>query len=120
MILQVQQGNITQKEFIVSPHISSVEEENSFQTLFCSLCLYWMNAESAKKPLPNLLEQLYRRAIASGHHWLAMETGELLSRLKSSSYYKQQAEALRKELIRFPNGIDKLLRPMKKRLEKLH
>ena len=97
MILQVQQGDITQKEFIVSPHISSVEEENSFQTLFCSLCLYWMNAESPKKPLPNLLEPLYRRAIASDHHWLAMETPELLSRLKPSSNYKQQAEVLRED-----------------------
>ncbi|MEH2093617.1 DEAD/DEAH box helicase [Nostoc sp.] len=96
-VLQVQRGDITQKEFVVSAHISSVEEENSLQTLFCSLCLYWMDAESAKKRLPNLLEPLYRRSLASGYHWLAMETAELLSRLKPSSNYKQLAPALRED-----------------------
>ncbi|MDF5724406.1 MAG: DEAD/DEAH box helicase [Rhizonema sp. PD37] len=97
MLMQVQQGDITQKQFLVSAYISSVEEENSLQTLFCSLCLYWMDAESAGKRLPDLLEPLYRRAIASGHHWLAMETAELLSRLKPSSNYKKQADTLRED-----------------------
>ena len=97
MVLQVQRGDITQKELVVSAYIASVEEENSLQTLFCSLCLYWMDAESAKKRLPDLLEQLYRRSLASGHHWLTMETAELLSRLKPSSNYKQQAAALRED-----------------------
>jgi SNF2 family DNA or RNA helicase len=97
MVLQVQQGDIFQKEFVVSAHIGSVEEENSLQTLFCSLCLYWMDAESAKRRLPNLLEPLYRRSLASGHHWLAMETAELLSRLKPSSSYKTQAATLRED-----------------------
>ncbi|MBS9384168.1 MAG: DEAD/DEAH box helicase [Dolichospermum sp. BR01] len=97
MVLQVQRGDITQKQLVVSAYIASVEEENSLQTLFCSLCLYWMDAESAKKRLPDLLEPLYRRSLASGHHWLAMETAELLSRLKPSSNYKQQAAALRED-----------------------
>lgn len=97
MVLQVHLGDITQKQFVVSGHISSVEEENSLQTLFCSLCLYWMDAESAKKRLPDLLEPLYRRSLASGYHWLAMETAELLSRLKPSSNYNQLAEALRED-----------------------
>jgi hypothetical protein len=97
MVLQVQRGDITQKELVVSAYIASVEEENSLQTLFCSLCLYWMDAESAKKRLPDLLEPLYRRSLASGHHWLAMESAELLSRLKPSSNYKKQAEALRED-----------------------
>ena len=100
MVLQVQQGDITQKELVVNAYIASVEEENSLQTLFCSLCLYWMDAESAKKRLPDLLEPLYQRAIASHHYWLAMESAELLSRLKPSSNYKQQAEELREN-----NGI---------------
>jgi SNF2 family DNA or RNA helicase len=97
MVLQVQQGDITQKELVVSAYIASVEEENSLQTLFCSLCLYWMDAESAKKRLPDILEPLYRRSLASCHHWLTMETAELLSRLKPSSNYKQQAAALRED-----------------------
>ncbi len=95
MVMQIQQGDITQKQFLVNAHISSVEEENSLQTLFCSLCLYWMDANSAKKRLPNLLEPLYRRSLASGHHWLAMETAELLSRLEPISNYKKQADTLR-------------------------
>ncbi len=97
MVLQVQQGNLSQKELVVSAHISAVEEENSLQTLLCSLCLYWMDADSGKKRLPNLLEPLYQRALASGHHWLAMETAELLSRLKPSSNYHQQAVTLRED-----------------------
>ncbi|QFS52173.1 DEAD/DEAH box helicase [Nostoc sphaeroides] len=97
MVLKVHLGDITQKQFVVSGHISSVEEENSLQTLFCSLCLYWMDAESAKKRLPNLLEPLYQRSLASGYHWLAMETAELLSRLKPSSNYNQLAPALRED-----------------------
>jgi SNF2 family DNA or RNA helicase len=97
MVLQVQQGDITQKELVVSAYIASVEEENSLQTFFCSLCLYWMDAESAKKRLPDILEPLYRLSLASGHHWLTMETAELLSRLKPSSNYKKQAAALRED-----------------------
>ncbi|WP_341531346.1 DEAD/DEAH box helicase (plasmid) [Nostoc sp. UHCC 0302] len=97
MVLQVHQGNIAQKELVVSAYIASVEENNSLQTLFCSLCLYWMDSDSAKKRLPNLLKPLYRRSLASGYHWLAMETAELLSRLEASSNYKKQAEALRED-----------------------
>jgi SNF2 family DNA or RNA helicase len=97
MVLQVQTGDLNQKQLVLSSHISAVEEENSLQTLFCSLCLYWMDFESAKKRLPDLLEPLYRRSLSSGHHWLAMETAELLSRLKPSSNYKKQAEALRED-----------------------
>ncbi|BAY41538.1 SNF2-related protein (plasmid) [Nostoc sp. NIES-2111] len=97
MVLQVHLGDIAKKQFVVSSHISPVEEEISLQTLFCSLCLYWMDVDSAKKRLPNLLEPLYRRSLASGHHWLAMETTELLSRLKPSSNYDQQAATLRED-----------------------
>ncbi len=97
MVIQVQQGDITQKELVINSHISTVEEENSLQTLLCSLCLYWMDTDDAKKRLPNILEPLYRRSLASGHHWLAMESAELLSRLKPSSNYKKQAQALRED-----------------------
>lgn len=97
MILQVQQGDITQKELIVNAHIPLMEEENSLETFFLSLCLYWMDMDSAKRRLPDLLEPLYRRSLASGHHWLAMETAELLSRLKPSSNYQQQAQAIRED-----------------------
>jgi hypothetical protein len=54
-----------------------------------------LDADSAKKRLPNLLEPLYRRSLASGYQWLAMETAELLSRLKPSSNYTCRGTARR-------------------------
>jgi len=45
-----------------------------------------------KKRLPKLLEPLYQQALASGYHWLAMETAELLSRLKPRSTYDTQGD----------------------------
>ncbi|MEA5578632.1 hypothetical protein [Anabaena sp. UHCC 0451] len=62
IILQVQQGDITQKELIVNAHIPPVEKENSLETFFSSLCLYWMDVDAAKKQLPDLLEPLYGRS----------------------------------------------------------
>jgi len=97
VLLQVQQGGITQKEFLVSSHIASLEEGNSLETLFCSLCLYWVDVDKAKKRLPSLLEYLYQQAVASGYHWIAIETAELLARLKPNSTYKTQAEVLRED-----------------------
>lgn len=95
IVLQVQQGDIAQKELVVSAHIASLEEDNTLETLFCALCLYWVDADRAKKRLPKLLEPLYQQAMASGYYWLAMETAELLSRLKPHSTYDTQAAILR-------------------------
>ncbi len=96
-LLQVQQGNITQKELIISADIPLWEEGNSLATLLFSLCLYWVDANGAKKRLPKLLESLYQQALTSNYHWLAMECAELLSRLKPRSSYNTQAEILRSD-----------------------
>jgi len=98
ILLQVQLGDIAQKEFIISNRIQFPEEHNSLETLFFSLCHYWVDADRAKKHLPKLLEQLYPQAVKSSYHWLAMETAELLSRIKPHSSYETQAEILRADI----------------------
>jgi superfamily II DNA or RNA helicase len=97
IVAQVQQGDIAQKEFILSVQVPHIEENHSLETLFCALCLYWVDLDKAKKRLPRLLEPLYQRAVTSGYYWLAMETAELLSRLKPRSTYDTQAAILRQD-----------------------
>jgi len=97
IVLQVQQGDIAQKEFIVSAQVPPLEEHHSLETLFCALCLYWVDVEKAKKCLPKLLERSYQQAVASSYHWLTMETAELLSRLRPRSTYNKQAAILRED-----------------------
>ncbi|MGJ5674326.1 MAG: DEAD/DEAH box helicase [Nostochopsis sp.] len=98
ILLQVQLGDIAQKEFIISNRILFPEEHNSLETLFFALCHYWVDADRAKKHLPRVLEEFYQQAVASGYHWLAMETAELLSRLKPHSSYETQAEILGEDI----------------------
>lgn len=97
IVLQVQQGDVAQKEFILNVQVPPLSDDNSLETLFCALCLYWVDAESAKKRLPKVLEPLYQQAIASGYHWLAMEAATLLSRLKPRTTYNIQAEILQED-----------------------
>ena len=104
ILLQVQLGDVAQKELIISNRILFSQEHNSLETLFFSLCHYWVDALRAKKHLPLLLEEFYQQAVASGYHWLAMESAELLSRLKPSSSYDTQAEILREDI-----GIDSIV-----------
>ncbi|TFI54938.1 DEAD/DEAH box helicase [Mastigocladus laminosus UU774] len=104
ILLQVQLGDIAQKEFIISNRILFPEEHNSLETLFFALCHYWVDADRAKKHLPRVLEEFYQQAVASGYHWLAMESAELLSRLKPHSSYETQAEILGEDI-----GIDSIV-----------
>ncbi len=82
-VLQIQQGDMSQQEWIKQAHIASEKEGNSLETFFGSLCLYWVDGEKAKSRLPKLLKSLSARAEASGYEWLAVEATELLFRLKS-------------------------------------
>jgi superfamily II DNA or RNA helicase len=97
-VLQIQQGDLSQKESAISACIASNTEHNSLETLFSALCLYWIDVSSAKKRLPKLLEPFYQQAVTSNYHWLAMETAELLSRLKPRSTYNTQAAVLREDI----------------------
>jgi superfamily II DNA or RNA helicase len=98
IVLQVQQGDVEQTILIVDAYIPTLINGNSLETLFCSLCLYWMDIEQAKKRLPKLLEHLYKHAVASGYDWVAMEAAELRSRLIPESYYATKAEILREDI----------------------
>ncbi|GAA6623014.1 hypothetical protein [Scytonema sp. NUACC26] len=98
IVLQVQQGDVEQTILIVDAYIPSLINGNSLETLFCCLCLYWMDIEQAKKRLPKLLEHLYKHAMASGYDWVAMEAAELLSRLIPDSHYETKAEILLEDI----------------------
>jgi SNF2 family DNA or RNA helicase len=99
---QIQQGDFLQVAALTNLPIADHKAAHSLETLLCSLCLYWLNINQAEQHLPNLLEPLYEQAEAAGYHWLAMESAELLSRLKSHSSYRKQAAALRHNSGIFP------------------
>ncbi|MBW4418907.1 MAG: DEAD/DEAH box helicase [Myxacorys californica WJT36-NPBG1] len=93
-VLRLQQGDLSQKEFL-NPSVPFHTDEHSLETLFSALCVYWMDAAIAKKRLPNVLEPLYQAARTSGYHWIALETAELLSRLKPRSIDQTEIAAWR-------------------------
>ncbi len=82
-LLQIQQGDMSQKEWIYENGIDSYEESHSIETFFCSLCLYWVDEKEAKRRVPRLLKFLGDRAEAVGYYWLGVEAAELLFRLKT-------------------------------------
>ncbi len=82
-VLQIQQGDMSQKEWINHAYIAAYNEHHSIETFFCSLCLYWVDRAQGKRRLPKLLKSLSDRAEATGYYWLAVEAAELLSRLKT-------------------------------------
>jgi superfamily II DNA or RNA helicase len=95
VLLQIQQGDLSQKAFVANVFSTASKDRHSIEILINALCLYWVNVEQARKILPNLLTPFYERAGVSGHHWLAMEMAELLSRVKPKSTYEIQANILR-------------------------
>jgi SNF2 family DNA or RNA helicase len=92
-LIKLQQGDLSYKEAIVysAPHAGLY----SLDMLFRALCLYWVDADQAKTLLPKTLKPFYNQAKAAGYDWFAVETVELLSRLKSSKEYTQAAIELR-------------------------
>ena len=93
-VIKVQQGDLAKKAWISNMPIASHKAGNSLETLFCSLCLYWVDVEQAKKHLPRLLEPFYNDAGTSGYLWLAKTVGELLAKLKPRSPYVKQVPTL--------------------------
>ena len=90
-VLQIQQGDLSQKEWINHAYIADHKEHHSLETFFCSLCLYWVDTAQAQKRLPKLLKSLSEQAEATGYYWLAAEAAELLSRLKTKGNKKVEA-----------------------------
>ncbi|HLP87475.1 MAG TPA: DEAD/DEAH box helicase [Nostocaceae cyanobacterium] len=104
VLLRIQLGDITQKEFVLDKNIIFPQVHNSLETLFFALCHYWVDVDSAKSNLPKVLSPFYQKAVTSGYHWLAMESAELLSRLIPDSTYDTQAEILREDI-----GVDSIV-----------
>jgi SNF2 family DNA or RNA helicase len=93
MVVQIQQGELTKKEalFNAVPRI----DYHSIEVLLRVLCLYWVDSDRAKPLITNVLEHLYDDANAAGYCLLAMESAELLTRIKPPKLYSKQAIALR-------------------------
>nr|WP_218082325.1 hypothetical protein [Anthocerotibacter panamensis] len=92
-VLEIQQGDLSQKESIVNASTALKGKYYSLEMLFSALCLYWVDKDSAKGQLPKILGPLYEQAAAAGYAWIAMETAELLSRLQPQNSYGNLRQA---------------------------
>jgi superfamily II DNA or RNA helicase len=95
VVLQIQQGDLSQKTWVYNAIPSISKDHNSIELLVGALCLYWVDIEKARKVLPNLLVPFYERAGTAGYQWFAMEAAELLSRILPKSTYDIQSSILR-------------------------
>ncbi|MGA7935629.1 MAG: DEAD/DEAH box helicase, partial [Kovacikia sp.] len=95
-VIKIQQGDLSQKESILRAAPQS--DQHSLEILFRALCLYWVDADQAKKHLPKVLESFYKQAKAAGYDWLEMEAAELLCRFKPRSSYQKQVNALQQRI----------------------
>jgi superfamily II DNA or RNA helicase len=96
-VLKFQLGDIPQKELLSNDLIYNHVQRHCLEAFFSSLCLYWINPEKARLELPKILEPLLKQSVASGYHWLSMETAELLAELIPNSIHKKHANKLRQE-----------------------
>lgn len=81
-LIKVQQGDLSRKELVLlaAPSI----EAQSLDILFRALCIYWVDADQAKRVLPKVLQAFQEQAAAAGYHWLAQEAEAISDRLISS------------------------------------
>ncbi|BAZ09640.1 SNF2-related protein [Calothrix sp. NIES-4071] len=98
ILVKVQLGDVAQKHLILTNRVIFPGEHNIIEALFFMLCHYWVDANSAKRHFPGLVERCYLQAMKNDYTWLAMEFVELLSRLRSDESLETQAENLREEL----------------------
>jgi SNF2 family DNA or RNA helicase len=93
-LVNVQQGDLAKKGLLlnlpIAPHLAG----NSFETLFCCFCLYWVDPTAAKRDLPRLLEPFYVDAKAAGYLGMAKAAAELLLKLNPRSVYGKEGSAL--------------------------
>jgi superfamily II DNA or RNA helicase len=93
-VIRMQQGDLSQTNwvsgaFFYTPH------DHSIDILFRALCIYWIDAESAKTLLIKALKVFCQQAEISGYRWIAMESAELVARLTSTAAANKKAQALR-------------------------
>lgn len=104
-LVKIQLGDLAYKDRLLNLPIASHLSGNSLETLICSLCLYWVDADQAKKHLPQLLEPFYQDAKAAGYLWFARVSGELIAKLKPRNAYGKEAITL---LPKSPSLVDML------------
>jgi SNF2 family DNA or RNA helicase len=95
-VLLFQQGDLSKKNSVVESCLSDRAASHSLEALLNFLCLYWVDAESAKKRASKVL-QFHKQAKEASYDWLAQEAAELLSRLKPSQNRGQQTKLWRQE-----------------------
>jgi len=105
-VLQIQQGDMSQKDWIYQNMIIFDEESYGLETFVCSLGLYWVDEAQAKRRVPGLLKFLSERAEVVGYYWLGTEAAELLFRLKTKSSLVEEVNANTK----MPSLVD-LIKP---------
>ncbi|MBW4519829.1 MAG: DEAD/DEAH box helicase [Scytolyngbya sp. HA4215-MV1] len=93
-VIRMQQGDLSQKSW-VSNAFFYTPDDHSIDVLLRALCMYWIDVESAKKLLPEALKSFCQQAEESGYRWIAMESAELLTRLKPSTASSKKAQTLR-------------------------
>ena len=92
-LVKMQQGELHRKALITST--APFGGDYSLELLFQAFCLYWVDVDRAKTALPKLLEPFYHQAEAAGYVWIAMETAELLAKLKPRSQFGKLATDFR-------------------------
>jgi superfamily II DNA or RNA helicase len=93
-LIKVQQGDLSAKEDLQDIPLGS--KQHSLETLIYALCLYWVDADTAKRMIVKPLKYLKEQADESGYHWLALEAADLLSRLKPSKASTKLVQELRR------------------------
>ncbi|HEY9645002.1 MAG TPA: DEAD/DEAH box helicase, partial [Chroococcidiopsis sp.] len=92
-LIKLHQGELSRKEWLIAAKPTVLN--HPFEKLVRSLCLYWVDVDTAKSKLPGVLELFYKDAEAAGYDWLAMEVGQLLARFKPRSAYSKGATVKR-------------------------
>lgn len=88
-ILQIQQRERSQKEFMLIASIPSHREYHYLGTLLNVLCFHPMDTDKAKKSLPKFLKPFDKQAEAGSCFWLAIETLNVLSQFILFRQYNQ-------------------------------
>ncbi|HTL88354.1 MAG TPA: DEAD/DEAH box helicase [Leptolyngbya sp.] len=92
-VIQLRQGDIAQKEWLLDliPH----RNQHSLETVLNSLALYWTDTAQSKYLSFARLETFYKSAKAAGYDWIALETAELLAKIRPQRKFGEVAEQLK-------------------------
>jgi len=101
-VIQLRQGDIAQKDWIFN--LAPYRNQHSLETILNSLILYWTDSTRSKPLLKATLETFHTQAKAAGYDWIALESAELLAKVKPQSSFGDVAEQLRQS-----TGINPLI-----------